>query len=267
MVLAMAAGCTAEHANHINETAAPRIVSLDFCADQFVLKFADRSLIAAVSPDAEKSFSYMRAQAKGVPKVRPRAEDVLLMRPDIVVRSYGGGPNAATFFERAGIKVVQINYANDIAGIRQNILHVANALGAPQRGKDVAAAMDARLAAIETPTHAPKTLYLTSKGASAGNGTLIGEIFERAQLENFQTVTGWTTTPLERLAYEAPDVIAAGFFETNDLTADIWSAARHPLAQRRVAEIPRIDLPGAWTACAGWFIADAVEALAQSTTP
>ena len=36
---------------------APRwIVSLDYCADQYVLKFADREDILALSPDAEKRF-------------------------------------------------------------------------------------------------------------------------------------------------------------------------------------------------------------------
>ena len=54
------------------EGPASRIVSLDYCADQFVLGLADRERILALSPDAVKDFSYLRAEAAGLPAVRPR---------------------------------------------------------------------------------------------------------------------------------------------------------------------------------------------------
>jgi len=107
---------------------ARRVVSLDYCADQFVLKLLPRSRILAVSPDAEKHFSYMRDSAVGIRSVRPLAEDVLTLEPDLVVRSYGGGPNAARFFERAGISVLQIPYANDLDGIRNTVKFLADSL-------------------------------------------------------------------------------------------------------------------------------------------
>ena len=75
-----------------------RIVSLDFCSDQYVLKLADRAQILALSPDAGREFSFMREAAAGLPTVRPVAEDVLILQPDLVIRSYGGGPKAGVFF-------------------------------------------------------------------------------------------------------------------------------------------------------------------------
>ena len=60
----------------VEPSAARRIVSLDYCADQFVLGLAERRRILAVSPDADADFSYMRASAEGLRTVRPRAEDV-----------------------------------------------------------------------------------------------------------------------------------------------------------------------------------------------
>lgn len=259
----IAAACAPRPAARSEDNARPRVVSLDFCADQFVLKFIDRQSIAALSPDAEKSESYLREEAKGLPKVRPRAEDILLHRPDIVVRSYGGGPRATEFFERAGVKVVQIPYANDIAGARQSVIDVARDLGVAGRGETVAMEMEARLASLPDNETSPSVLYMTSKGAVAGTGTSIDDMLTRAGAENFQTASGWGGLPLERLAYERPDMIAAGFFETSDLVSDIWSPARHPLVRRRLAELPVIDIPGAWTACGGWFNVNAIEALAE----
>ncbi|MCG8441008.1 MAG: ABC transporter substrate-binding protein, partial [Caulobacterales bacterium] len=102
VLLAAASGTGAASAPPAPERPA-RVVSLDFCADQYVLKLVERQRVLALSPDATREFSYMRAEAAGVRSVRPRAEDVILLEPDLVVRSYGGGPNAAAFFERAGV--------------------------------------------------------------------------------------------------------------------------------------------------------------------
>ena len=143
------AACGAQSALSPNETARPmRIVSLDYCADQFVLKFVDKDRILAVSPDAGKEFSYMRDAAKGVRVARPVAEDVIILKPDLVVRSYGGGPNAAAFFERAGVPVLNVGWAGDVEAVIANIERMADELGEPQQGQAVIADMRARLAAI-----------------------------------------------------------------------------------------------------------------------
>ena len=115
LVLSLAVISCARNANEPPQNAPGLgVVSLDYCADQFVLKFVDRENILALSPDATASFSYMKEAAIGLPTIRPRAEDVLLLKPEIVVRSYGGGPLASAFFERTGIKIVQIGYAGDL---------------------------------------------------------------------------------------------------------------------------------------------------------
>lgn len=242
--------------------AARRIVSLDYCADQFVLGLAERGRILALSPDAGAAFSYMRAAAEGLPTVRPRAEDVLVLEPDLVVRSYGGGPRARTFFERAGVPVLQIGFVDDIDDARAVVRDTARGLGAPKRGEALVAEMDARLERARV--HAPGTraLYVTPAGFTAGPGTLVHHLLAAAGLENFQSRPGWRPIPLERLAYESPDVVAvASFGEAHD-HEDAWTPFRHPVARRAMRSLPAADLDGATTSCGGWFLADAVEALA-----
>ena len=131
-------------------------------------------------------------------------------------------------------------------------------------GAALAAETKARQEAIVASQKNKNVLYLTSKGAVAGRGTLIDDVLTAAGFENFYDAQGWGTAPLERLAYEHPDVIAAGFFETSDLVTDRWTPTRHPVARRRLAETRVIKLPGAWTACGAWFNLDAAEALATA---
>jgi len=247
-----------------SKAAAHRVVSLDYCADQFVLKLLPHSRILAVSPDAAKHFSYMRDSAVGIRSVRPLAEDVLTLQPDLVVRSYGGGPNAAHFFERAGIKVLQIPYANDLEGIRNTVEFLADSLDVPEQGARIIAEFDRRLQRLNALPGDQSALYMTPTGATSGPGTLVHEMLQAAGLENFERQPGWRSIPLERLAYEQPDVVAAAFFDTGSINPSHWSAMRHPLAKEQMQEQPTVMLQGAWTSCSGWYLLDAIEALAAA---
>lgn len=245
---------------------AMRIVSMDYCADQFVLKLVDKERIRAVSQDAQRDFSYMRAAAEGLPQVRSTAEDVLALEPDLIVRSYGGGPGAAAFLRRAGVPVLSVNMgaATSIEGIKRVILEMADGLGEPERGKAVVAQMDARLAALPTSKDVPEALYMTPSGVTSGPGSLMHEMLVEAGLTNYQAQKGWRSLPLETLAQRQPDMIAAAFFAPKTNHKSGWSPTRHPVARAQLADRPTVYLDGAWTSCAGWYLLDAIEALAQS---
>jgi len=248
------------------EAPAHRVVSLDYCADQFVLKMLPRSRILALSPDAAKHFSYMRESAAGIRTVRPLAEDVISLQPDLVVRTYGGGPNAARFFERTGIAVLQIPYANDLDSIRDTVQHMANRLDVAQKGVEIIAEFDRRLQKIVASAGDESALYMTPTGATSGPGTLIHEMLQAAGFDNFERQAGWRSIPLERLAYEQPDVVAAAFFNANSVNPSHWSPMRHPLARKQMQEQPTVMLQGAWTSCSAWYLLDAIEALAAMST-
>lgn len=259
-ILAVLAGCA--EAPRPRAPARPvRIVSLDYCADQYALKLAGRQRILALSPHAERPESYMRRAASGIRKVVPRAEEVLALKPDLIIRSYGGGPGAAALFARAGVPVLQLGYAEDVAGVRAGVIDVARGLGDPARGIAVAAEMDRRLAALRRQSGGREVLYMTSGGVTTGPGSLVDELIRASGHRNFQRAPGWHPIPLERLAYDRPDLIAAAFYGREALL-DRWSAARHPIAAAQLRDRPVVALESAWTACGGWFLLDAVEALA-----
>ncbi len=240
-----------------------RVVSLDYCADQYVLKFVGRERILAVSPDAAREFSYMRDRAAGLPTIRPVTEDVITLQPDLVVRSYGGGPQAPAMFERAGIDVHTIAWAENIESIVTLIEATAGVLGSAEQGRAVAADMRERLAALPRAAPGTEALYMTPSGVTAGPGTLVDEVFRAAGLANFQTRPGWRELPLERLAYEQPDLIVPAFFDSLTDHPDAWSPMRHPVARAQLQAEAVVPIAGAWTACGAWFLVDAVEALAQ----
>jgi iron complex transport system substrate-binding protein len=254
-----------------DDTAAPvaaarplRVASIDYCADQFLLKLADRAQIAAVSIDADKDFSYMRNAAAGLTRIRPTAEDILSVRPDLVIRSYGGGPQAPGLLASARVPVVQLGFAQDMAGVRANIRAVAAALGDRARGELLIARMDATWAQAARPAGDIQAMYMTAGGATAGEGAFVADLMHHAGLSVMATHHGWAEIPLELLAYRTPDVVIAAFFNTRASAVQTWSPARHPVAQAKLAARPSLMVDGAMTACGGWFLADLALAMAEA---
>ncbi len=245
-----------------------RVVSLDYCADQYVIQLIPRQHIVGVSPDATRRFSYLRHQARGLPVVRPVAEDIVVLKPDLIVRSYGGGATALKFFADLGIEVVQLGYANRLSQVRQNILDAAAQLRAVGKGRALVREMDKRLQDIADQAAQRKdnvdVLYMTPSGVTSGTGTLVDDMITAAALKNFQAKPGWHALPLERLAYESPGMVALAFFAALTNHTNVWSAIHHPVARRQHQQPASVRLNGAWTACGGWFLLDAVEALHEA---
>ena len=244
-----------------------RVVSLDYCADQYVLELLDREQILAVSPEATANFSFHKSRAVEIPQVRASAEDVLILNPDVVVLSYGGGPNAAAFFRSAGIQVVQMGWAGDIGGVKRVMRDIASALGEDAKAEAVLADMQARLDRVQADlakTTAQSLLYATPGGITTGPGSLVHMIIDLAGYQNYVADPGWRSLPLEKLAYSQPDRVATSFFGARIENADLWSAARHPLISDRLSDKAAIKLDSAWSACGGWFLVNAVEALAAA---
>ncbi len=264
------AACGADQASNAVGTADKpmRIVSLDYCADQFVLKLADREQILAISPDGVKDFSYMRDEAVGVPTVRPLAENILILKPDLVVRSYGGGPRAARFFERAGIPVINLPWTTNIdreedGSIPSLIRHVADGMGQSERGDALVDEFRNRIETIGEPNKDKAALYLPSSGFTSGPGSLIHDMLVLAGYDNFESEPGWHSVNLEELVYDSPDMVAAAAFGARAYLPDTWSPMQHPVIERQLETRPVVRLDGAVTACSGWFLADAIEALAE----
>ena len=241
------------------EPARPTLVSLDYCADQFVLALADREQILAVSKDAERRFSHLREKAAGIPKVRAAAEDVIALQPDVVVRSFGGDARALAFYERFGIRTVQLGYAEDVQGTVDVLRAVAAEIGQGARAEALIAAMPGA-----APDKGRAALYVTPGGVSAGQGTMIGSIMAQAGLSNANTGEGWTDLPLERLVQAPPALMLTAFFGFDDDATDRWSVSRHPVMRRLLAGAQVIAMDESRISCPAWLVADEAQAIAQA---
>lgn len=243
------------------EAAPRRIVSLDYCADQFVLALADRDQIAALSRGALRDDSYFRARAVGIRQTRGTLEEVLALRPDLVVRSWGGPWDAEAAYARFGVPVLQVADAPDFASARADLLDAARVLGQPERGGALVRDLDLRLARLSAnaPSRREAVMYLSASGAVAGSGTMMDAVINAAGGRNVRTDTSWVVLPLERVIETPPALIALGFFDHGRTRMNPWLPGRHPAFRRALAEARTVSLPLASISCEAWFAIDAAE--------
>ena len=244
--------------------AGPRVVSLDQCADQYVLALAPRPDIAGLSYRARAADSYLRDAAMGLPLRRTDLESVLAVRPALVVREWGGDASMLRRLQSRGVSVVGIDDAADFAGVRVNIRRVAGALGRAPAGEALIARMDGELTAAKGAGGDRRALYLTPGGFTAGPGTLVGAMIRAASLSDAAPAPGFAPVPLERIALRPPDAVVLGFFDRASASTSHWSLAGSPVLQRALKGRVVASLPGAILGCPAWFAADGAHALAAA---
>jgi len=237
----------------------PRVVSLDYCADQFVLGLADRAQILGVSHGADKPHSYLRDKAEGHRKIRSTTEDVIALNPDLVINHWGADARALAMYQRFGIEVHQIGYGSTIEAAKTETLAVAEVLGQIERGRLMISAM----AEPAAPTDRA-ALYVTPGGLTAGEETMVGAIMHHAGLVNAAGGGYWHSLPLEALVMSPPELALAGFFQFDTDQQDHWSLTRHPLMQRVLGETNTVNLNEARIICPAWFVAEEAAALAEA---
>ncbi len=239
--------------SRVTAEAALRVVSLDLCTDQMLVLLAPQE-IAGLSPLArDPALSAVAQEAAHLPVVRPSAEAVLRLHPDLVLAEPYGAALVVTALRTLGLRVVTIRDPQTFGGIRAEITRLARLLGVRARGAVLIAAMDAVLAGLPRPTARRTAMVLEPRGFAAGPRSLAGAVLRAAGYRD-AAPGGWLG--LERLLVRPPDLLvlpeAAG---TPSLATDlIESPALGAIARRTV--------PAAWLMCGSPFAARAAARVA-----
>lgn len=232
-----------------------RVMSLDQCGDQYALALRPDADLA-LSPRADDPDSWLREAAAGRRRVRPTLEAAIAFEPDVVVRYWGGEPRLLAALEARDVRVLTIEDAVEMEGVRDNIRTVAAGLDAEARGEALQAHMTERLAQAATPHEAPASaLYLTPGGFTAGRGTLMDAILKAAGFDNLAPSPGFAPVSVERIALSPPHRFILGMF---DRLRDDWRGpGRHPVIQAAAKDHIAARLPATALSCPAWFAADA----------
>jgi iron complex transport system substrate-binding protein len=244
--------------------AGPRVMSLDSCADQYVLALAPREAIVGLSHRAISRDSYLRDKAAGLPLRRATFESLVAARPEVVVRLWGGDARLSKALEKKRITTVVLDDAADFEGVRANVRKVADALNRRPQGEAMIARMDGQLAGSAGAGKGRSALYLTPGGYTAGSGTLIDAMLKAAGYSNATHAPYFAPVSLERMVMKPPAAVVLGLFDLARAGSDRWGPGRHAALQAVIKARTVASLPATVVGCPGWFAADGVDALAEA---
>lgn len=243
-----------------------RIVSTNVCTDQLLLLLADRDRIAALSNlSGDPNLSTMPERAAGLPKTGGRAEEIVPLKPDLVLANQWTGAKASRFLSGLGIDVVAVPEAKSFAEIEDVVAMLGSRLGEPERAAEIVALMRSRLDRIRRRAHGGTALIYEPNGYSPAKGTLSDAVLEAGGWTNLAPrlgVQNYGVVPLERVVVTRPDLLI--FDDHAPSSASRAQGLLHHPALRSVAEMAQTEwVPSRFWICAGPWTVDAVERLAK----
>ena len=243
-----------------------RIVSINLCTDQLLILLADRKNITSLSYlAANKNSSAMYKEAIGIKQNYGKAEDILLMKPDLILAgSYTSRP-AVFLLKRLGFNIVELPVATSLDDIRRNIMTVASAIGEVEKGKQLIASFNQRLSKALTarPKHPPVAVFYRENGYTTGGNTLANTILEIGGFSNLATqlgISGNGHLSLETLIIEDPDIIISGK-QRSKKGSVAMAVFQHPAFKQFKAHKQLVHISDPLWVCGTPFILDAVEHL------
>lgn len=227
-----------------------RIVSLNLCADQLVLALADRAQIAGLTRNAPKAeMSAEAAKARGLRILGTSAEEILEIRPDLVVGMPARRNTAIGAIKGQHYRMVDVKSADRLEDIYASIRQVAAAVGHPERGEAMVARMNRELASIPKTGRGKVAAYYQRRGYLTGTGTLVDDLMTRMGLVNL--AARLDKPPLAQLSIEELVAARPDYIIVESATARVSDLGTEMLHHPALRRIPRISLPQAWTVCGG----------------
>jgi iron complex transport system substrate-binding protein len=243
-----------------------RVISLNLCLDQLALALAapDQLVgVADVTHDAHLSARWQ--QARTLPAVQMRVEEVLALRPDLVLIDASAPVHVVALLRRAGVRIASFPDAATFDEGLARVRAVAAALGHAEAGKSLARDMQRRHDEIVSGRGSgqPLAAVWQANGFTVGAGTVPDDLLRRAGFRNLAAERGtgpFEPLPLEILVRAAPDLlILDGATSDRPSLAETLMAHR---AVRRAFEGSRtLVMPHSLWLCAGPQNLEALERL------
>lgn len=257
-------------ASALGDTEGPnRVVSMNACADQLAMLISrDGQLYSVSALAADPAGSVLAEEAKRYVLNNGFAEEIFMMRPDLVLAGTYTARTSVAMLRRLGIRVEDLPPTNTFAEIRAQLRRVGHLLGRIQRAEELVAELDGQLSAMTLPKSGerrPLAALHYFNNYTSGSGTLAGEIVALSGFRNLGTELGLVGTvhlPLERLIMAEPDVIIAEN-KTEDVQIHVYDSFDHSALQKATSGKPFVSIPDKYWVCGAPFTVEAVRMLAR----
>jgi len=244
----------------------PRLVSMNVCTDQLLLTLADPEQILGLSRFARDGWqSRTPDDIARYPVLSGGAEDVLLIKPDIVVASAFDKRATRELLKSKGLRLAELAVPRTLEEARQQIRETGDFTGHPDRATAEIARLDAALVRARRAVSERhyRVLPLSRRGWVAGSGSFVGSLLAEAGLRSAAGDLGFDFggfASLEAIVNLRPDFLVVS--QAGDHASDDGQAfLLHPALERFYPPAKRIVIPERLTECGGVMLAEALDVL------
>ena len=246
----------------------PRIASINLCTDQLLATLADPSQILGLSPySRDRARSWDPAMAAQFPRLSGEAEDVLILKPDVVVAGRFTKRATRELLKEKGLRVVEFDAARSLDDVKKQIRQMGDLVQHPERATTEIKRLDAAIAhAREVVSRKPyRVLALSRRGWVSGGDSLTSSLLATAGLSNAAADLGYKLggfASLEAIVSLRPDFLLVS--DAGDFAEDEGRAfLLHPALERLYPASKRLVIPEKLTVCGGPRLSEALDRLAS----
>jgi iron complex transport system substrate-binding protein len=249
----------------------PRIASINACTDQLLVALANPEQIVGLGPysrDATRSWS--AAAAHRYPRLSGEAEDVLVLKPDVVVAGSFTKRATRELLKEQGQKLVTFDVAHSLDEVKAHIRTMGEVTGHPDRAEAYVARIDAAIARTRqfVAKKRYRVLSISRRGWVSGSRSLMSSLVAEVGLSNAAGDLGLKSggfASLEAIISLRPDFIMVS--NDSDFAEDEGRAfLLHPALEHFYPPSKRLVVPERLTVCGGPMVADALDRIVNEIT-
>lgn len=244
----------------------PRIASMNVCTDQLLLTLAEPGQILGLSRySRDRLQSWASDDARRYRILSGGAEDILVLRPDVVVASLFDKRSTRELLKEKGLRLAEFDVPRSLAEAKDQIRQMGEITRHPDRAAAEIAKLDAAIArARQAVAHKRyRVLPLSRRGWVSGSESLLSSLLTETGLFNAAGELGVAFggfASLEAIVNLKPDFIVVS--DAGDTAEDDGRAfLLHPALERFFPPSRRIVIPDRLTVCGGVMLADALDVL------
>ena len=244
----------------------PRIASMNVCTDQLLLTLADPGQILGLSRYArDRLQSWAADDARRYRILSGGAEDILVLRPDVVVASLFDKRATRELLKEKGLHLAEFGVPRSLDEVKDQIREMGAIVQHPDRAAAEITRLDAAIArARKAVAHKRyRVLPLSRRGWVSGSESLLSSLLTETGLFNAAGELGVAFggfASLEAIVNLKPDFIVVS--DAGDHAEDDGRAfLLHPALERFYPPSKRIVVPDRLTVCGGVMLADALDVL------
>lgn len=244
----------------------PRVASINVCTDQLLLTLADPAQIVGLSPYArDAARSWAAAKARTYRRLSGEAEDLLTLKPDVVVAALYMKRATRELLKRQEMRVAEFDIARSIDDVKEQIRRMGDLVKHPDRAEAQVARLDSAIARARQAAARKRfrVLALSRRGWVSGDDSITSALLSITGLSNAAAglsshSSGFAT--LEAIVADRPDFILIS--DGRDVAEDEGSALLlHPALEKLYPPSRRLVIPEDLTVCGGPMLSEALDRL------